>query len=144
MTALIAAAAVAALDSKQFSLTVENLGDVAFAPSVASSGITIARDGDVTVTGVSADTPNAADWIEPRNATVGDDYEVRLTVNSGDNPTAGGNGTWVALNTDRTFSWTTSGDQTLTIDATLEIRRASNSLVVVSTTLSGLVTRSTV
>lgn len=144
MTAIIAAGAVAALDSKRFSLSVETLGDVAFAPAVASSGITVARDGDVTTAGVSADTPAAADWVEPRNSTVGDDYEIRLTVNSGDNPTSGGHGTWIALSTDRTFTWMTSGDQTLTIDATLEIRRAANALVVASTNLSGLVTRSTV
>lgn len=128
----------------QLTLSVTTLQDTKFSPDNATASITIARDGDVTVLGNGSTTPGAEDWIEPRDSTVGDDYEVRCTVNSGDNPTFGTTASWLALTVDRTFGWTTVGDQTLNVDVDIEIRRASTGAVLVSRNMTGIVTRTTV
>jgi hypothetical protein len=111
-------------------LGVTSLGDLNL--STASASITIQRDGDVSVTGEASVPPDALDWIDPRNSTVGDDYEIRLTVNSGTTPAGAATGSWIALSTDRTWSITRSGDAESFSDTTLEIRKASTGEVVLT------------
>ena len=55
------------------------------------------------------------------------DYEVKLDINSGDNPTGASLGTWLNLGTNRLWTWTAIEDGTQTVAATgvISIRRDS-------------------
>lgn len=78
--------------------------DVRFS-TTASATFTVQRNGDLLVTGNISDVPGANDWIDPRSATVGDAWHVRLIKNSGSDPTSGpALATWHALTSDRQWS----------------------------------------
>lgn len=100
---------------------------IAFDPATASVNINFQRDGDISATG---GTPNAAAWIEPRSATIGDDYQIRATLNSGSTSDTGSFGVWQTLSSVRAWSWSQSGGGTKLANVTFELRRVSDSVVV--------------
>lgn len=115
-----------------FTLTVTAIADTN--PGVSSSAINVLRDGDLTFSGDTITGEDANEWVVPRSATVGDDYEMRMTVNSGNSPTTGTTGVWLALTSDRNYTLVRTVAGTSTGNWTLEIRRASDSVVVADTT----------
>lgn len=102
----------------------------------AAASVTIQRDGDVTIVGTLSGTPGAGDWVLPRNAAIGDDYEVRLTVNSGVTPAGSATGSWLALTSDRAWSHTRITVGTTTGNYTVEIRDTLTSTVQASVTFN--------
>jgi hypothetical protein len=95
--------------------------------------LTIQRDGDVAISANTFGAPGADDWIVPRGATVGDNYEVRLTVNTGSTPSGDTSGSWLAINTDRTWQWAQASAGTTEANVTVEIRPTGGSAVVSNT-----------
>ena len=122
--------AAAAGDGAAYALSWASITDLKFG-ATATAYFRIQRDGDVTLSGA---TPGADDWRQPRSATVGDAYEVKVTKNSGTTPTGDSLGVWLALSSDRqwTYTQTTSGSKTGNF--TLEIRKGG--VVKVSNTFS--------
>jgi hypothetical protein len=93
----------------------------------ATASITLQTDGDVLVTGSSV-----PDWLTP--AVSPGDYEVRMTVTSGafDFGTVD---TWLSLAIER--QWLeTANNGTESASGTLEIRRASDSVVLASSSVT--------
>lgn len=84
--------------------------------------LTILNDGSATAdTFLTSGSFSPLNWASPRWSGIGDGYEVRLTLNSGDSPTSGATvGSWLEITSDRFWAWTTSGF--LNANATLEIR----------------------
>ena len=74
------------------------------------------RDGTYTKIG---GTTSYGDYVTPKSATVGDDYDIRLTVISGI-VTGTATGSWVNLSTTR--AWTLAGGAYSTFTGTMEIR----------------------
>lgn len=79
-------------------------------------------------------------WFEPTTADIGDDYQVRLTAPAGTN---GGTVTnpysaWTTITSDQlatfqtTFNGMAGGEKESTFSATCEIRRLSDSVVVLT------------
>ena len=104
-------------------------------PTVPTTVVTLAinRNGSMTVSGTGGTEggtePNTVvDWFKPEGAAVGDDYEVRITVNSGSFST-GTVGSWLALSSNRTWTNTFNSIGTETIDFTIEIRPTSGSVL---------------
>lgn len=96
---------------------------------LASTGEEQSYEGDG---GTHADI---GDWLlEGSNS----DYECRLTVNSGDNPTGSSLATWLALSTTRTWtlSDTSEGDGAESNDCTIEIRDQASGDVLASKNLT--------
>ena len=118
-----------------FEITPTSLFAVAFDPSSANVNINFQRDGDISALG---GTPGAGAWIEPRSATIGDSYQIRATLNSGTSPASGTLNTWQALSSTRAWSWTRSGIGFTLANVTFQIRRVSDSVVVVSQAVSVL------
>lgn len=116
-----------------FEISPTSLFSIAFDPGVSSVSINFQRDGDVIAAG---GTPGAGAWIDPRSSTVGDGYEIRATLNSGSSPASGTIGSWQALSSTRAWSWSRSGVGSTLANVTFEIRRASDSVVVVSQAVS--------
>lgn len=94
----------------------------------AEAAITIQRDGDLLHQRFNGTTDTIADeWIldSLKNATVGDDYEVRATLTSGilDNAQSDSTGVWLDLGGSSQRSWLVSDDSgTGNADVTVEIR----------------------
>jgi len=80
------------------------------------------NDGDIT--------PNPG-WYTPTTGSIGNTYEIRVTATSG-TFTSGTVGSWLALSSVRT--WTVSSNTLKTVTFTIEIRVASTSEVVATTT----------
>ena len=106
-------------------------------PGSASATLEVNRDGTVDI--IAANTFGTApfDWATPKSATVGDDFEVRLTKTSGIDPTPDALATWLPLTTDRSWGIGVSGTDELEIFAgTLEIRLASNGAVLATSSIT--------
>lgn len=136
MSALLLLAAVGAPDPVD--LVDSNVGDTEGSPTVASCTITVNRDGSVSFAGNTSDA--GYDWYIPGSGgTPGDNYEVKLDVDSGDAPTTGTTGSWLALTANRSWIWTTgAGPASLSAGCTLSIRNASTGVVADTCTLTVL------
>lgn len=98
-------------------------------PATATASYSLESDGDLVV-----NLSDVGDWITPKSAA-GADYECRATVLSG-SFTSGTFGSWLALNSTRTWTLQQSGVGNTTASMTLEIRRASDGAVLDSATLN--------
>lgn len=101
-------------------------------PTVPSTTVTFAvnRDGSMTVSGTGGNESGTEpdpliDWYKPEGATVGDDYEVRITVNSGTGFDTGTVGSWLALTSDRTWTRIYNSIGSSTVNFTIEIRTSA-------------------
>lgn len=116
-----------------FTLSVTSISDTDAATATAS--ILVERGGNLSFgAGNITVGDSAAEWVSPQSATVGDDYEARITVNSGVSPTVGSAGVWTPLTSDQTWSVVRVTSGTNTGNWTLEIRDAGTLSVVASTT----------
>jgi hypothetical protein len=90
--------------------------------------------------GTVSDRPG--EWYTTPTVDIGDDYEIRLDVDSGDNPTGAALATWIPLTSDVSWEMNSfqSGVGTNYKEAvtTVQIRRASDSVVVQSQTINWL------
>lgn len=87
---------------------------------------TFSKDGTSSTAGLL--TGSLADWATPAYTDVGAQFEIKLTVNSGDAPTTNpGTGTFLPLSTSKTWAWVTG--TTLSANITVEIRRTGGSTI---------------
>lgn len=112
-------------------------------PITVSAGVRFTTDGTAQerngLSPYSYVDVQAGQWAstEPSSG-VGDDYEVRLTVNSGSNPSSGPSvSTWLALSTQRQWDLEATGtDTSLSGNWTIEIRDTATSTVQDSATFA--------
>lgn len=91
--------------------------------------ITLESDGDILLDKSVGGATDIGAWTLPVTVGIGSSYEARLTVNSGDAPSAGTTGTWLGLSGGRVWSWLQSTTGILSGNYTLEIRPTSGSVV---------------
>lgn len=98
-------------------VVVDLLGGSAFDndPSNAFASITVKRNGTIALTGIADQ-----DWISPKSATVGDDYDVRVVYSLGDTWT--GSTAWQNITSDIVWSLSQVGLGTKSGTYTMEIR----------------------
>jgi hypothetical protein len=127
MTGAVAAlVASAGLRITGFSTTVSHTG-----AGSASAQYTLKADGDIfTLAGVSSN--DIGDWIAPK-AAAGINYDVRATVTSG--ALSSGSTAWQSMNADRSWSVVRGSPGTSNAALTIEIRRASDLVVLGSWTV---------
>lgn len=119
---LIAALAV------RFKIEDSTVQDTEGTPTTAQASISVNRDGTVTFTGNGSDADY--NWHTPAAGNPGDNYEINLTVDSGDAPTSGDStATDLALTSNRTWTWTTTGIETLSASCTLTLKTPGGTTV---------------
>lgn len=104
-------------------------------PATAGAGYQLTSGGKEqsgTGTAASISYTNLGDWVTP--TTDAGLYEVRATVNSGA-VSSGTTGSWLALTSSRAWTVTRSVIGLSQVSLTIEVRRASDSVVVASTTV---------
>lgn len=90
-------------------------------------------DGDI-VDSIGFSTTDRGDWINPKGTESA--YECRATLLSGTNPTGGSAmDTWLASNSTRFWQNTRSSNGTTFSQILVEIRRASDGIVLTSATI---------
>ena len=104
------------------SFTTSAVEDLEVDPSISTVTVTFANDG--TYTGSGGVSGFSGNWIDPTSAA-GDDYEIRMSVNSGTTPSGASTGSWLGLGTSRIWLLTQSGVGAKTANVTVEIRKAS-------------------
>lgn len=106
------------------SLNNNSVSDIQGSPATAAGSITVNRDGTVTFVGNASSA--GFDWATPKTSSVGDAYQVKMTLDSGDAPVSGTIGSFLALTSNRTWEWLVStGPGTKIASCTLEIANAS-------------------
>lgn len=90
-------------------------------PATATAQVSLGTDGSASYQD-SAGTTNF-NWRAPSQSGVGANYWARLTVNTGSTPTGAATGSWLQLNTARTWTLSRSGIGTTTANLTLQIAR---------------------
>lgn len=101
--------------------------DVVLLPGTATAGVRLRNTGDCE--GVS-DNVDEFDWLVFGSAA---DFEVRLTVTTGDGPDSGPTtGTWLTLSTTRTWSMSVASMTSKGGIWLVEIRSAASSSVLAS------------
>lgn len=117
-----------------FSIPVTQVQDNEFDPSDAYAGFTFYNDGTAAVQGNDALINSPPDWITPSGGTPGNSYWIRVSVTAGSNPNFSnpGVGSWLAMSSTRTWTWsrTTVGSNTATV--TIEIASDSGGSNVVA------------
>jgi hypothetical protein len=99
------------------------------APSTATAGVTFGTDGSISFngSGPAADT----NWRRPTLAGVGSSFWVRATVNSG-TLSSGTSGSWLQLNSARSWTKTSTGAGLLTCSITLQVASDAGGTNIVS------------
>jgi hypothetical protein len=126
---------IMALGGDSISISDRTASAFTVSPTNAAAVYTLQNDGDIEATTGTNTISDVGDWINPRGAA-GNTYEARATVTSG-SLSSGTTGSWLALGTTRT--WTLQavpGVGVLQAVFTLEIRRASDAIVVDSATIT--------
>ena len=106
---------------------------------LASASFAAQNDGDVTYTlfGVT----QTQEWTPDAKASGnGDDFEIRLVVNSGTTPTGSAVNTWLAMTSSRSWIISRSTSGTTSSNCTVEIRPAGGGSVLDSATVTWSVT----
>ena len=102
----------------------------------AQAGIRLNRDGTYDTDDATGNwTLGSGYWIDPATATIGDDYEARMTADAG-TIDSGTTGSWLALSSTRTWQESNTGLVAEIFEGTLEIRRASDGVVVSTTDIA--------
>jgi hypothetical protein len=113
------------------------ISDNAINPDDAVAGVTFSPNG--ILAGLGTGTSVGNNWFSPTTSAAGDNYWIRLTVNSGTSPSSGTTGTWLQLNTNRSWDWVVSVNITITADVTIQIASDSGGTNIVSTASNVLV-----
>ena len=101
--------------------------------STATAQYQLDNVGQVRITQTDNSVSAVENWLTP--ATNVANYECRVTVNSG-LLTTGTTGAWLGLGTARTWTLSRSSNGTSSCNFTVEIRRASDAVVLDSATIS--------
>jgi hypothetical protein len=100
-----------------------------FSTDPQDAAFLINRDGTCNLAGGGAVNPSSAfDWIDPKSATVGDAWEVKVDVTGGS--FSGGSaavGSWLALSSNRLWQLTTVG--TVTANVSIGVLGTSTALI---------------
>lgn len=119
-------------------ITISNLtaSSDAISPTNATATYRLDTTGDISATQGSNTIVDVGDWISPKGGA-SDSYEARATVTSG-SLTSGTAGSWLGLGTQRVWTLTqnSAGTGPATCVFTLEIRRASDSVVLDTATIT--------
>lgn len=102
-------------------------------PANASATYTLDNNGTVTKT-LTSGTTVLGSWITP-NGSAGAAFECRATIVSG-SVSSGTTGSWLTLDTDRSWSRTQGVLGTSTVVLTVEIRRVSTGDVLATATIT--------
>lgn len=102
-----------------------------------SAGVTFNSDGSLSASGNTSVTTGSS-WNTPNATGVGAYYWIRVTLNSGTAPTTGTTGSWLALSSQRTFSWLRNASGTTTANITIEIASDSGGTVIAATKTLGI------
>lgn len=118
-------------------LPLMTVSDLRLSPATASASITVNSDGTISYTGNTSSGPTK--WFNPPLAGVGNRYWVRLTL--GTIPAADGGsasaGVWLALSSNRTWTWSLATIATKAGSGTIAIASdAAGANIVGSGTLS--------
>lgn len=126
---------IMALGGDSISITDLTASANTVSPTNAAASYALVNDGDIDATQGTNTPLDVGDWISPKGSA-SDFYEARATVTSG-SLTSGTAGSWLPLGTTRTWTKTaTPGTGVQTCVFTLEIRRASDSVVVDTATIT--------
>ena len=101
-----------------------NLSTTQTTPTPATCTVSLSRMGLLTFAAQTEPADPSDEWFEDHtDATRGDDYEVQLTVNSGDSPTSGpAVASFHTLDAVRSWQLATSGPMLLTGSWNIEVR----------------------
>ena len=119
----------------QISISNETISNTNTDPTDSFAGYELQSDGDIfrnTGIGGGAINTDIGDWITPKINMAA--YQCRATLNSGTTP-VGTLNTWLALTSNRSWSLTRSTVGSVTCNLTVEIRRASDGVVLDSCTV---------
>ncbi len=108
-----------------------DLGDLDVFPGTAACGVTWNSDGTITLEGGLSNS--SATWAGFTLVGIGDLYQIRVTKNSGDDPTTHpGLSTWLALSSSRQWRWaqTVVGEKAANIG--VEIALVSDETVIIA------------
>lgn len=126
--------ATSGADSEKVTLGGAALTDTSSSPTDAEVAYKVDSDGDeYSYEGTGGTYASLGTWLL---AGAAGDYDVRMTKNSGDNPTSGNLSTWEALSVDRAWVWTQSAVGTKTANCTVEIRENATGTVYASGSLT--------
>jgi hypothetical protein len=107
--------------------------DEELAGGTATVTMRLFNDGTFDIVGINDGTLASGDWINPGDFA--GDFEVRTVETSGTFSTDASNGAWIDVSLTRTWNITSTGPAADTsVTFTFEIRRASDSEVVLSRT----------
>lgn len=105
------------------------------APATCTAGYRLENDGDILASSALGTYIDVGDWVTPKSAA-GAAYECRVTITSGTLTTgSSASGSWLSLGTTRTWFVEQSTVGVKTCIFTLEIRRASDGVVLDSATI---------
>ena len=111
-----------------------NINDTTASPTTCSVSYQLTSAGVANSVTTNGGTVALENWITP-TSFAGANYEVQATVNSG-SLSSGTTGSWLALNTTRTWTVSRSTTGVSTCNLTIEIRRASDSVVLDTVTIA--------
>jgi hypothetical protein len=133
MQQLLLAAAAAIAGSSNNPVDLSDLDGATLADVTSGWNISFDSDGELRWddgTGGSLNIGPAGNWhSQEPSAGLGNGFDVRLVVNTGPAPTSGSTNTWLALSSDR--QWTFNTDDTYEI--TVDIRRSSGAVLATAT-----------
>lgn len=118
-------------------IPVTKLEDEVTTPTGASCSVALTRAGLITTTGNGSSA--GAVWCVPKTSTVGDGYWVKLDVTVGSAPTGSATGSWLQLNSTRTWTWAPAGIGSTFATFNLRIAEDSGGVSVVGTVTGVLV-----
>lgn len=126
---------IMALGGDSISISNVTANSIQVNPVDATAQYSLTSSGDIRATAGNNTLVDIGDWISPKGGA-SNFYEARATVTSG-SLTTGTTGAWLGLGTTRTWTLTqSSAGLTSTCIFTVEIRRASDSVVVDSATIT--------
>ena len=112
----------------------QSLPDANVDPGVAGVTYAVNSDGTVSYSTVASGSGTIENWVNPTSAA-GANYEVRVTKNSGTNPSGSSLATWLALSSSRSWTIGQSGLGNTSCNLTVEIRDASTLVMLDSATV---------
>lgn len=112
------------------------VSDIDLGGAGASCSVTLNRDGTAETTGNASTTPPSNNWVSPKTPTIGDGYEVQWQVNSGNTPTGSATGSWISLDTDRSWAYVVVGVGDQSGSHTISVRRAGTTTTLASYTFA--------
>ena len=95
-------------------------------PADSEAGFRLGTDGKIyrrLTFGGAYNEIVSAEWLDPKDAALADQYEALATVTAG-TLTTGTSGSWIALTSDRDWTKTQTSVGTSTVTFTLDIRQA--------------------